>query len=703
MRNTELLFFGMHCGQQLTWAKDVLLGSEVSWQQLDHMPAQGLFFERNKTNFFNGIWRIPVDEVDRPGSFASHMSRSVMLLLDVLPSLGEVGTLLRLSSTLHRTPDQGKKFLRDLDRQQLAQKAFGLGVQVLETQLRALCQDREHPTNKDAMALTPPVTVVAEGPCVAVSSRLEGGAQGLLVEAFRAWQQGQRMAGTHDLGRLEKIMVASLGLLGEQETSVEHAIRFCQQLLAAPTQRQPISDAPKRETSATTPPFASRIVPQIPHPSSTQMPSGPLLLASDVATKPPRSPTAWNKGTQGSTGAMEDCHPQLPHWTQPRGLVEATLLHRPVETPFPCRPVETPFSHRPVELAFSRRSLEMPFPRRVMEPHFPRRSVDSQFPRRTLEPPFPRRSVEPPFTKRHMELPFSRSVEAQFPRRQLEIPFSKRPGETQFPRRSVDGQFILRPVAPPLLQRVAEVPFPRRPIESSFPRKPLETAFPRKPLETAFPRKPLETAFPRKPLETAFPRKPLETAFPRKPLETAFPRKPLETAFPRKAVETAFARKPVETAFPLKPVVTAFPLKPVETAFPRKPIETAFPRKPVVTAFPRKPVETAVPRKPVETAFPRKSVETAFPRKSVETAFSRKPVETAFPRKPVETACPRKPVETAFSRKPVETPFPRRPVENYFPQRSGEMPSPRFSAPSQLITVQSKGQLGACLKYSVRA
>uniref|UniRef100_A0A8C4NIJ8 Uncharacterized protein n=1 Tax=Eptatretus burgeri TaxID=7764 RepID=A0A8C4NIJ8_EPTBU len=294
MRNTELLFFGMHCGQQLTWAKDVLLGSEVSWQQLDHMPAQGLFFERNKTNFFNGIWRIPVDEVDRPGSFASHMSRSVMLLLDVLPSLGEVGTLLRLSSTLHRTPDQGKKFLRDLDRQQLAQKAFGLGVQVLETQLRALCQDREHPTNKDAMALTPPVTVVAEGPCVAVSSRLEGGAQGLLVEAFRAWQQGQRMAGTHDLGRLEKIMVASLGLLGEQETSVEHAIRFCQQLLAAPTQRQPISDAPKRETSATTPPFASRIVPQIPHPSSTQMPSGPLLLASDVATKPPRSPTGPN-------------------------------------------------------------------------------------------------------------------------------------------------------------------------------------------------------------------------------------------------------------------------------------------------------------------------------------------------------------------------------------------------------------------------
>uniref|UniRef100_UPI00358F5181 calcineurin-binding protein cabin-1-like isoform X2 n=1 Tax=Myxine glutinosa TaxID=7769 RepID=UPI00358F5181 len=722
--------------QQLTWAKDVLLGSEVPWQLLDHMPAQGLFFERNKTNFFNGIWRIPVDEVDRPGSFASHMSRSVMLLLDVLPSLGEVGTLLRLSSTLHRTPDQGKKFLRDLDRQQLAQKAFGLGVQVLETQLRALCQDREHANNKDVVAPKPPATVVSEGPCVAASSRMEGGAQGLLVEAFRAWQQGQRMAGTHDLVRLEKIMVASLGLLGEQETSVEHAIRFCQQLLAAPTQRQPISDAPKRETSATTPPFASRIVPQIAHASSAQASSGPLLLASDGATKPPRSPTAWNKGAQGSTGGTGDCHSQSPHWTLPRGPVEAALPHRPVDTPFPRRPVETPFSRRPVETAFPRRPLEMPFPRRVMEPHFSRKSVDSQFPRRPLEPSFPRRCVEPPFPKRQMEPPFSRSVETPFPRRQLQVPFSKRPGETQFPRRPVEVQFIRRPVAPSFLQRVAEVPFPRRPIESSFPRRPVETAFPRKlgetafplklsetafprkpgetafpgklvetafprktvetafprkPVETAFPRKPVETAFPRKPVETAFPRKPVETAFPRKPVETAFPRKPVETASPRKPVETAFPRKPVETAFPRKPVETAFPRKPVETAFPRKPVETAFPRKPVETAFPRKPVETAFPRKPVETAFPRKPVETAFPLKPVETAFPRKPVETAFPRKPVETAFPRKPVDTAFPRKPGETSFPCRPGQTSFPQRSVEMPSPRFSVPSQSITIQSKG------------
>lgn len=55
-----------------------------------------------------GIWRIPVDEIDRPGSFAWHMNRSIVLLLKVLAQLGDHSTLLKVSSMLQRTPDQGK-------------------------------------------------------------------------------------------------------------------------------------------------------------------------------------------------------------------------------------------------------------------------------------------------------------------------------------------------------------------------------------------------------------------------------------------------------------------------------------------------------------------------------------------------------------------------------------------------------------------
>uniref|UniRef100_A0A8C6E4B8 Calcineurin-binding protein cabin-1 n=1 Tax=Moschus moschiferus TaxID=68415 RepID=A0A8C6E4B8_MOSMO len=134
--------------RNLQWARDVLLGSGIPWQQLQHMPAQGLFCERNKTNFFNGIWRIPVDEIDRPGSFAWHMNRSVVLLLKVLAQLRDHGTLLKVSSMLQRTPDQGKKYLRDADRQVLAQRAFILTVKVLEDTLSELTEGSEQPSPK---------------------------------------------------------------------------------------------------------------------------------------------------------------------------------------------------------------------------------------------------------------------------------------------------------------------------------------------------------------------------------------------------------------------------------------------------------------------------------------------------------------------------------------------------------------------------
>ncbi|XP_038955058.1 calcineurin-binding protein cabin-1 isoform X1 [Rattus norvegicus] len=134
--------------RNLQWARDVLLGSSIPWQQLQHMPAQGLFCERNKTNFFNGIWRIPVDEIDRPGSFAWHMNRSIVLLLKVLAQLRDHSTLLKVSSMLQRTPDQGKKYLRDADRQVLAQRAFILTVKVLEDTLSELAEGLEHPGSK---------------------------------------------------------------------------------------------------------------------------------------------------------------------------------------------------------------------------------------------------------------------------------------------------------------------------------------------------------------------------------------------------------------------------------------------------------------------------------------------------------------------------------------------------------------------------
>lgn len=59
-------FFIYFSPQNLQWARDVLLGSSVPWQQLKHMPAQGLFCERNKTNLFNVSQSLTPLHVCRP-------------------------------------------------------------------------------------------------------------------------------------------------------------------------------------------------------------------------------------------------------------------------------------------------------------------------------------------------------------------------------------------------------------------------------------------------------------------------------------------------------------------------------------------------------------------------------------------------------------------------------------------------------------
>nr|CAB3262754.1 uncharacterized protein LOC100182772 [Phallusia mammillata] len=110
--------------KHLDWSRDLLFGSPSPWQQKWHMPAPGLLSDRNKTNLFNGVWRIPMDDIDRPGSFSAHLRRCVALLTDVMREMGDHQSLLHLHNMLNRSPDHGRKYLRDDDRIQLARQAL---------------------------------------------------------------------------------------------------------------------------------------------------------------------------------------------------------------------------------------------------------------------------------------------------------------------------------------------------------------------------------------------------------------------------------------------------------------------------------------------------------------------------------------------------------------------------------------------------
>ena len=86
-------------------------------------PCPGLFGGRKVNMIFNEVWRIPVNEIDRPGSFAAHCAKSLILLLDVLKNIPDVSLLVDISAQLRKAPSEENKFLSESDRQEIVTMA----------------------------------------------------------------------------------------------------------------------------------------------------------------------------------------------------------------------------------------------------------------------------------------------------------------------------------------------------------------------------------------------------------------------------------------------------------------------------------------------------------------------------------------------------------------------------------------------------
>lgn len=125
-------------------ARNYLLGCDF-WQRVGYMPVNGLFNERKvwiqqprNSNFFHGVWRIPNDDVDRPGSFAAHMYRCVSLTLDILPQMKDFYTVLQIALALKNSPEKDKKYLRDNERELLSEHATQVGLQAMKDKYKVL-------------------------------------------------------------------------------------------------------------------------------------------------------------------------------------------------------------------------------------------------------------------------------------------------------------------------------------------------------------------------------------------------------------------------------------------------------------------------------------------------------------------------------------------------------------------------------------
>ncbi|XP_048581850.1 calcineurin-binding protein cabin-1 isoform X3 [Nematostella vectensis] len=132
--------------KDLAYCRDLLLGSTNTKPKPGRPVHQGLFNANSKTNMFSSFWRIPEEDIDRPGSFCTHTYKSVDLLLRVLRELNEWDTLLQVSTLLYRTPEAGKKFLRDNERHFQARSAVEFSVNIMTERVQN--QDPKGGTNR---------------------------------------------------------------------------------------------------------------------------------------------------------------------------------------------------------------------------------------------------------------------------------------------------------------------------------------------------------------------------------------------------------------------------------------------------------------------------------------------------------------------------------------------------------------------------
>jgi len=76
-----------------------------------------LFGDRNRHNFFGGIWRIPSEDIDRPGAFSKHLAKCCRLVVLCAEKTQDIVLLATIFSALQKTPDAAKRYLKENDRE----------------------------------------------------------------------------------------------------------------------------------------------------------------------------------------------------------------------------------------------------------------------------------------------------------------------------------------------------------------------------------------------------------------------------------------------------------------------------------------------------------------------------------------------------------------------------------------------------------
>ncbi|XP_052231892.1 calcineurin-binding protein cabin-1-like isoform X2 [Dreissena polymorpha] len=199
------LYFHSPYQTDLEKAHNILLGNP-NWKNYSYMPCAGLFGERKPAKFFQCIWKIPIDEIDRSGSFPAHLNRCIELLLHILREEHDSRTLHEVHLQLNRQPEPGRKYLRDAEKRCYALKSHRYTLDAVELQI----EDMKLETNSDVR-------------------------HQFLKDVYKIWEHGVQKLNKYP-ERIKKLFSEAYRVvLRKYETLpqnmlLDQAIRYCKQL-----------------------------------------------------------------------------------------------------------------------------------------------------------------------------------------------------------------------------------------------------------------------------------------------------------------------------------------------------------------------------------------------------------------------------------------------------------------------------------------
>ncbi|XP_026763752.2 calcineurin-binding protein cabin-1-like [Galleria mellonella] len=305
-------------GKDIERCRDLMLSTFTS---RSGQKLGGLFSERKAANFFNNIWKIPLNEVDRGGGFAFHMSRSVQLTMEILKEIDDHKTLLDLSMQLQRTPELDKKYLRDSDREELAHQAFSLCVQSLKGQLTKFSQQADLKSNDvEKQAL-----------------------KSLTLDIYRAYMKAQKQPNSKQFTNLlvEAYKLICPTPIIENMNLVDLSMKYCQSLIQTLKQQATLAsldksqNAQKKQTAKAA--ESVKLASTIPNPPKVQPEAKAPVTSATGPGLPKMSPQEMAAAFQSYLPMLNDSLSQrtaaaLSYLNNISALASYTSLQNPLQT-----------------------------------------------------------------------------------------------------------------------------------------------------------------------------------------------------------------------------------------------------------------------------------------------------------------------------------------------------------------------------------